>query len=180
MSHGVKYFVWRNGRPRWSPGPKLRDLGWKGRDLKTPDGQWMPLEQALAAARATNLEVEAAPRQPPADYLFPHRQRVSSTRNRPRSVVYFLFVGNMVKIGQTIEVSARIAALQTGLTDDPVGLVVVPGTRDDEQAAHRFLRASRWRREWFHADHNVRAFVARCIMEMRVSIPDATERKEQK
>lgn len=56
----VPYFVWRDGRPRWVPGPKLRARGWKGRDLKDEAGQFLPLQAALAAARDLNREVLAA------------------------------------------------------------------------------------------------------------------------
>ena len=39
----IPYVIWRNGRPRFSPGAALRRLGFKGRDLKRDDGQWMTL-----------------------------------------------------------------------------------------------------------------------------------------
>jgi hypothetical protein len=54
----VPYFAWRDGRPRWVPGPKLRDLGWKGRDLKDEAGQWLTLSDAIDAARKINAEVK--------------------------------------------------------------------------------------------------------------------------
>lgn len=50
-------FVWRDGRPRWSPGPTLRRRGWKGRDLKRPDGSWMAMGEAIEAAIALNRTV---------------------------------------------------------------------------------------------------------------------------
>jgi len=56
----VPYLAWRDGRPRWVPGPKLRAGGFKGRDLKDEFGQWLPFEAAVAAARALNAEVAAA------------------------------------------------------------------------------------------------------------------------
>jgi len=60
----VPYFKWRadkagKGRPRWEPGPALRDAGFKGRDLKDDAGAWLGLEAAIAAATRLNLEVEA-------------------------------------------------------------------------------------------------------------------------
>ena len=42
----IPYVTWRNGRPRFVPGAKLRALGFQGEDLKTPDGSWMTLRQA--------------------------------------------------------------------------------------------------------------------------------------
>ena len=66
------YLKWREGRPRWEPGPKLRQGGWRGRDLKREDGAWLPLGEAIAAAEALNNDVAAwraggakrAPRRP--------------------------------------------------------------------------------------------------------------------
>lgn len=53
------YFKWRDGRPRWEPGPRLRQAGWKGRDLKSDNGDWLAFERAIAAANALNEEVAA-------------------------------------------------------------------------------------------------------------------------
>lgn len=55
----VPYFKWRGGRPRWEPGPRLRDAGFTGRDLKDANGAWLPFVDAVAAAQALNGEVAA-------------------------------------------------------------------------------------------------------------------------
>jgi integrase len=40
---------WRDGRPRFTPGPETRRrFGIKGQDLKHPDGRWFSAEEALA------------------------------------------------------------------------------------------------------------------------------------
>lgn len=54
----VPYFVWRAGRPRWEPGPHVRALGFKGRDLRDDAGDFLSEGRALDAARALNREVE--------------------------------------------------------------------------------------------------------------------------
>lgn len=64
------YLVWRDGRPRWVPGPRLRPA-WKARDLKDGTGHWLGLEAAITAAREINAEVAAwkaggAPKRPKA------------------------------------------------------------------------------------------------------------------
>ncbi|CAN1721950.1 putative Tyr recombinase domain-containing protein [Hyphomicrobium sp. 1Nfss2.1] len=61
MKLKVPYFVWRDGRPRWVPGPKLRQQGFKGRDLKDDDGRWLPLEAAIAAANALTAATQRPP-----------------------------------------------------------------------------------------------------------------------
>lgn len=50
------YLVWRDGRPRWVPGPRLRHA-FKARDLKDADGNWLGIEAAIAAAKVLNAEV---------------------------------------------------------------------------------------------------------------------------
>lgn len=57
MNLRVPYLKWRNGRPRWEPGPRLRERGWKGRDLKAESGAWLPLDQAIQAAQDLNADV---------------------------------------------------------------------------------------------------------------------------
>ncbi len=56
----ITHVVWRNGRPRFEPGPHLRDDGWKGEDLRHgPEihrpghpprkiGAWYTADEALA------------------------------------------------------------------------------------------------------------------------------------
>lgn len=53
----VPYFLWRDGRPRWEPGPGARRLGMKGRDLKNEQGQWLSRGLAIAAADRLNQEL---------------------------------------------------------------------------------------------------------------------------
>lgn len=60
------YFKWRDGRPRWEPGPGLRRRGWQGRDLKGACGEWLSYGLAIDAAAGINSEVaqQAAGRGP--------------------------------------------------------------------------------------------------------------------
>jgi hypothetical protein len=59
MKLRIPYLQWRNGRPRWEPGPGLRAKGWKGRDLKDENGAWLELIAAMERAKALNDEVAA-------------------------------------------------------------------------------------------------------------------------
>ena len=59
MKFRVAYLKWREGRPRWEPGPRLRAAGFKGRDLKGASGGWLSLDAAVEAAQALNAEVAA-------------------------------------------------------------------------------------------------------------------------
>lgn len=53
------YLQWRDGRPRWEPGPRLRAAGFRGQDLKDEIGQWLRLEAAIERARTINEDIEA-------------------------------------------------------------------------------------------------------------------------
>jgi hypothetical protein len=47
------YVPYRDGRPRFVPGPRERELGFAGQDLKHESGAWFTFEEARAWA-ATN------------------------------------------------------------------------------------------------------------------------------
>jgi integrase len=53
------YLKYRDGRPRWEPGPKLRSLGIKGVDLKHAGQSWMAFEAACQAAALLNAQAHA-------------------------------------------------------------------------------------------------------------------------
>jgi len=67
------------------------------------------------------------------------------------SVVYFIQAetGGPIKIGTALDVSKRIAMLQTGNPEQLVVLHTFPGQRDLESALHATLREHRIRGEWF-------------------------------
>lgn len=54
----IPHVVWRDGRPRFQPGPKLRALGYKGMNLKTAD-RWMTYEEAAAWIAGKQAEIAA-------------------------------------------------------------------------------------------------------------------------
>lgn len=49
--------VWRDGRPRYVPSPAARAAGFKGRDLRHPDGRWFSAEEAEAFGQARRAEL---------------------------------------------------------------------------------------------------------------------------
>ncbi len=61
----ITHVAWRDGRPRFAPGPKLRRLGFKGEDLKREDGSWMDAQEAARWVEEKAREIaarRAAPR----------------------------------------------------------------------------------------------------------------------
>ena len=55
----IAYVIWREGRPRFEPGPALRKLGHKGRDLKHQNGTWFTYEEAAAESAAIQQDAQS-------------------------------------------------------------------------------------------------------------------------
>lgn len=55
----IPFVTWRNGRPRFSPGPAHRRLGLAGEDLRHPDGNWFSFEEARAWSESLVLRIAA-------------------------------------------------------------------------------------------------------------------------
>ncbi len=80
----IPHIVWREGRPRFVPGPSMRALGFRSRDLKTDDGRWFTLDESMT--ESAKIAAEAARRRKGA-----HRPR---PQRRPPPATFAL--GNMV------------------------------------------------------------------------------------
>jgi integrase len=60
LSIRITHIAWRDGRPRFEPGPLLRALGFKGEDLRHgPQGPWFEAAEALAWSQAKEQEIAA-------------------------------------------------------------------------------------------------------------------------
>ena len=76
--------------------------------------------------------------------------------------VYYLKVGDLIKIGYSSNLRRRLVAYPP----DSVLLAACPGTRDDEQAVHRELGSHlALNREWFHPSDDVLAKIASVLAE---------------
>ena len=87
----IPHIVWRDGRPRFSPGPRLRGLGMAGRDLKRDDGQWFTLEEASAESR----KIEAQARQ--LEAALPRKRAVAAVRDQAAGVAASYTVANAIE-----------------------------------------------------------------------------------
>lgn len=66
---------WRDGRPRFNPGPKLRKLGFKGEDLRHADGRWYELREAEDWVKAKAAEISARKQKKAAGQRLPPLRR---------------------------------------------------------------------------------------------------------
>lgn len=163
MTHGVKNFYWRDGRPRWIIGKGLRDRGFKGRDLKDKSGSWLPLEAALKMAAALNMEAGVT------DYR-PAPVTVAPSPAKRRGFVYFLLVDDEhMKIGFAKQPDRRLAQLRVGIPGEINLFAAVPGTQADEQSLHALLARHRTQGEWFRATSPVMNCMLRCVKLRRVT-----------
>lgn len=54
----IPHVSWRDGRPRFNPGPKLRALRFQGEDLRHPDGRWFSADETAAWVKALLPDIE--------------------------------------------------------------------------------------------------------------------------
>ncbi len=90
----IQNIAWREGRPRFVPGAPIRRLGFKGEDLKHPDGRWFTAGEALdwATVRAAEIAEKRAGLLRKANAKRPKgakplRHRRSFTRSRNSSMI---------------------------------------------------------------------------------------------
>lgn len=143
----LPFIAWRNGRPRFAPGPRERDLGFKGQDLCHPDGRWFTLEEAMNFSATKLGEIEQARGTPP-------RPRKAMPQ-RANGYVYFLRSGDRIKIGFSLNPFDRAGGMKTALADGVTCLVAVPGTQYEERRLHRALYRHRRNGEWFERHPDV-------------------------
>ncbi len=70
----IPHIYWNDGRPRFKPGPTLRALGYKSRNLVHPDGRFFTFEEA--SAESDRIRAEALGR----------REAAAAGRRLPRPV----------------------------------------------------------------------------------------------
>lgn len=79
-------------------------------------------------------------------------------------VVYFVCIGDCVKIGFSTNLKSRMKTFRTSSADTQV-LLTIPGGRDLERRLHNLLQEQRIERELFHLEGRVAEFLDRHLFE---------------
>jgi Meiotically Up-regulated Gene 113 (MUG113) protein len=83
-------------------------------------------------------------------------------------IIYFIAGGDdLIKIGHTTNLPARLRSLRTATPKELRVLLVILGTRDDEQELHRKFEVHRIGREWFSRCDAITEFISNHRMTVR-------------
>ena len=171
----------------WQPSSELRAQGWKAVILKSAHGRHSSYSMAMLQSAWLNAMLDAwsQGRQekmlrlqqqwadrigssnpqnlPSCDYVAYHwpRPRAHATRReRGRGFIYFLRLGETVKIGYWADPFRRALNIRTNAPGEIDRFIAVPGRRKDERRLHAALAGSNARGEWFYWSHEVKQMVA--------------------
>jgi hypothetical protein len=165
----IKYVKWRNGRPRFEPGPSQRRAGMRGRDLRHDDGTWYLLHEAKQFSEDLRQHTQAERRGTADPYAMRKARR--GRRQKPKGFVYFIWSGDHIKIGYSADPLRRLSDISTLLPDGLRALVCVPGEMSDEHRLHHALRAHRKCGEWFNATDRVMQVMNFVLVRGCVDVP---------
>jgi len=143
----IRYYRVIRGRGYWQPTPSMQAVGF----LPVPCGPDGPSAWAIAEARNRAWQ----------DYRNTGA-RPNTSSSRQSGYVYFLQIGNAVKIGFSTNPFRRISKMDRS-SSVPSLFVSVPGTRYDEKTLHRRLDAYRRNGEWFTASGPVQRVIVRSV-----------------
>lgn len=162
----IRYVSWRDGRPRFEPGLHLRERGEKGFDLKHADGAWFSEIEARQWAAEKHQALSAA-----------RAVRSTPTLLKGAGYIYFLRADRLMKVGFSRNPFTRASALRTGIGAGLSSIIAVPGSRADEAAIHRVLRADRSSGEWFKMTPLAEEIALRSARAGKIVIPATDFRK---
>lgn len=174
MSDRIPYVVWRNGRPRFVPGPRERRRGFKSQNLRHPGGTWFIESEAHEFSKRMTEEIRASRSEPEKRVLTLARRAIvqgsDGRMNSKKGYVYFSFSGRQVKIGFSTNPFRRALQLKTGMPMGVTAFATVAGSPTDEKHLHRVLRKDRLHGEWFVATELVLKVVTVALAAGRVVI----------
>lgn len=156
------YVTPKNGRAYWRPNKRMMSLGFGCVALGDAG------ESAEEQARAWNTKWQTVRRENKAAAC----ARIE--RAASRQFVYFLQIGDRVKIGTSSKPLIRVREIAASLPGPVKRVVIVEGGRRDELRLHDRFKAYRTGGEWFVASRPILLTIGRCAS-AGVVIHDRTE-----
>jgi hypothetical protein len=99
-----------------------------------------------------------------AKIILAHKPQLRATPEQKvaalNSGVYFMRAGEMIKIGVSVNVAARLRDHQIGSAEPLHLMLVIPGNAATERELHTKFKSKRVHGEWFRIDDEIAAFVA--------------------
>jgi hypothetical protein len=148
---GIPYYQVKNGNGFWGPNLAMKRAGFQSIRCG-PDGPDAWVIAMTWNKRWQQHRTEHGAKTPNADVLPAHH-----------GYVYFLVVGDKVKIGFSTNPFARAQGIKGALSDRIELLVAVRGTFADEKRLHQNLCACRITGEWFVLSARVRRLMMRIL-----------------
>jgi hypothetical protein len=108
------------------------------------------------------------------------RAKAKRRSKRHESQVYFVRIGQHIKIGTTTNMNARLQQLRGSSAEEITVLLTIPGDRKLERALHDLLQEDRIRLEFFRDSWFIGEFIRRaawdaCNIDVGVSHPHETQ-----
>jgi len=148
---GKKYAYWCPNKRMKSLGFEVTALGPDGPEARTLAaelvGRWREVQSENPGRLGVRVLPRGAREETAAHYVY---------------YVYFLRVGQKVKIGTSRTPISRVSSLATSIPDQIDQLVVVRGGRADEKRLHRRFKCHRTHGEWFAASVTLQHTIIRC------------------
>jgi hypothetical protein len=149
VTEKIKYYVVKKGFGYWVTTPKMRALGFSSVACGH-DGL-----AARSTAQTWNARWQTSRRT--------GSKSAALRESRQNGYVYFLRIGDRIKIGWSARPFVRAAGIKTDLSSPLDALAAFRGTKLDERRLHRQFAAFRTSGEWFACNAKLSRFLARAM-----------------
>lgn len=157
----------KNNRAYWCPTKRMKARGFEVTALGLDGPEAQEAGRELTARWRSTLKERSGALGP--------RVEAPSAQNALRvlSHVYFVRVGERIKIGVSRNAISRVQEIAGHLPYGISHVLIVPGTRQDERRLHERFRRYRTRGEWFRACAALQLTITRCAAAGAVIHDDA-------
>lgn len=147
----------RNNRAYWCPTKRMKARGFEVAALGLDGPEAQERARVLTARWRSTLKEHAALGPRPEPEVPPPQNAL-----RALSHVYFVRVGERIKIGVSRNAISRVQEIAGHLPYGISHVLIIPGTRQDERRLHERFKLYRTRGEWFRACAAIQLTITRC------------------